>query len=93
MKAGNSDSQTPQFYYIGGNINSAGQKDFYQGITLTQAILASGGLKKPTVKKVIIRRKNQEGLLSPLEFDLNAIKNGNQVDPVLQAGDTIEIGN
>ncbi|CAN5169261.1 hypothetical protein BH20ACI1_BH20ACI1_19600 [soil metagenome] len=88
-----SDSQTPQFYYIGGNINSAGQKDFHSGITLTQAILASGGLKKSNVKKVVIRRKNQDGLLSPLQFDLNSIKNGNQVDPVLQPGDTIEIEN
>ena len=89
----NADVQTPQFYYIGGNVNSAGQKDFHPGITLTQAILASGGLKKPNVKKVVIRRKNQEGLLAPLEFDLIAVKNGKQVDPVLLAGDTLEIDN
>ncbi len=96
FKAGESaisNSPTPQFYYIGGYINSAGQKDFHSGITLTQAILASGGLKKSNVRKVVIRRKNQEGLLSPLEFDLNSIKNGKQVDPILQAGDTIEIEN
>jgi len=87
------NGQTPQFYYIGGNVNSGGKKDFHQGITLTQAILACGGLRRSNVKKVVLRRKNQEGLLSPLEFDLNAIKNGNQPDPILQAGDTIEIGN
>ena len=87
------NNQLQQFYYIGGNVNSAGQKDFHQGLTLTQAILASGGLRKSNVKKVIIRRKNQEGMLSSLEFDLNAIKGGNQIDAVLQAGDTIEIGN
>lgn len=85
--------QTSQFYYIGGDVNSVGQKDFHPGITLTQAILASGGLKKASVKKIIIRRNNQEGLLSSLEFDLNSVKNGNQPDPVLQIGDTIEIGN
>lgn len=93
FESASSDSQTPQFYFIGGNINAAGQKNFHSGITLTQAILASGGLKKSGVRKVIIRRKNQEGLLSPLEFDLNSIKNGKQVDPVLQSGDTIEIFN
>ncbi len=87
------DPSAPQFYYIGGNISSAGQKDFHQGLTLTQAILASGGLKKETVKKVVIRRKNQAGLLSPIEFDLNSIKSGKQPDPVLRAGDTIEITN
>ena len=83
--------QTPQFYYIGGEIASAGQKDFHAGISLTQAILASGGLRKSSVKRVIIRRKNELGLLSPIEFDLSAIKEGKQPDPLLQAGDTIEI--
>ena len=87
------DENVPKFYYIGGNIASAGQKEFHQGLTLTQAILASGGLKKATVKRVIIRRKNQAGLLSPIEFDLNSIKGGKQPDPILRAGDTLEIIN
>ena len=87
-----SNSKT-QFYYIGGEIVTGGQKDFYTGISLTQAILASGGLKKASVKKVVIRRKNEAGLLTPTEYDLKAIKEGKVVDPVLQAGDTVEIGN
>ncbi len=87
------NADTPQFYYIGGNIAAAGQKDFHRGLTLTQAILASGGLKKQTVKKVVVRRKNQVGMLSPIEFDLNLIKDGKQPDPILRAGDTIEITN
>ncbi|MDQ3321685.1 MAG: polysaccharide biosynthesis/export family protein [Acidobacteriota bacterium] len=85
------NSGSPQFYYIGGEINSAGQKNFYTGISLTQAILASGGLRKSNVKKVVVRRKNEQGLLSPIEFDLSAIKDGKQPDPILRAGDTIEI--
>ena len=85
------NAQIPQFYYIGGNIASAGQKDFHPGITLTQAILASGGLKKPNAKSVVIRRKNDAGLLSPIEFDLKAIKDGKQPDPILQTGDTLEV--
>ena len=87
----NVDKNAPQFYFIGGNIMSAGQKDFHQGLTLTQAILASGGLKNKKINKVVLRRKNQNGLLSPIEFDLNLIKDGKQPDPILQAGDTIEI--
>ena len=87
-----SNSKT-QFYYIGGEIVTGGQKDFYHGISLTQAILASGGLKKASVKKVVIRRKNEAGLLTPTEYDLKAIKEGKVADPVLQAGDTVEIGN
>lgn len=87
------DSSAPQFYFIGGSIVSGGQKNYHAGLTLTQAILASGGLKKSTIKKAVIRRKNQDGLLSPLEFDLNSIKDGKQPDPILHAGDTIEIVN
>lgn len=83
----------PQFFYIGGNIVSAGQKDFHQGLTLTQAILACGGLRKNTVKKIIIRRKNIDGLLTPNEFDFKAIQGGKAPDPIVQAGDTIEVGN
>lgn len=82
-----------QFYFIGGNVALAGQKDFHSGLTLTQAILASGGLKKSNVKRVVIRRTNQAGLLSPIEFDLNSIKNGKQPDPLINAGDTIEVVN
>ncbi len=80
------------FYYIGGSILSGGQKEFYQGITLTQAILSAGGLLKSNVKKVIIRRKNSQGMLISWLYDLKAIKDGKAVDPNLEAGDTIEIG-
>lgn len=81
------------FFFIGGNIVSGGQKDFYAGMTLTQAILASGGLKKDSVKKIVIRRKNESGLLVSTEYNLKFIKDGKIPDPVLEAGDTIEIGN
>lgn len=84
--------KVPPFFYIGGNINSVGQKDFYEGMTLTQAILASGGLKNSKGKTVIIRRQNDQGLLESEEFDLEKIKNGKVPDPQLQVGDTIEVG-
>lgn len=81
------------FFFIGGEIASAGQKDFYVGLTLTQAILASGGLRKDSIKKVVIRRKNAAGMLVSTEYNLKQIKDGKIPDPVLEAGDTIEIGN
>jgi polysaccharide export outer membrane protein len=86
-------SQTAPFYYIGGNISSPGQKDFYNGITLTQAILVSGGVRKTEAKRVYIRRKNEQGMLVLSEYNLKEIRNGKSPDPALQAGDTIEIGN
>ena len=86
-------SSASQFYFITGEINSVGRKPFIKGITLTQAIIESGDLRKKSVRKVIIRRKNDSGLLVPNEFDLKSIKYGKAIDPVLEAGDTIEIGN
>lgn len=82
-----------RFFFIGGEVASGGQKDFYAGMTLTQAILASGGLKKEGVKKIVIRRKNAEGLLVSTEYNLKLVKDGKVPDPALEAGDTIEVGN
>ena len=81
------------FYFIGGEVATIGQKDFHDGLTLSQAIMASGGTRKPGIKKVVIRRKNTEGFLVPIEFSLKNIKEGKQADPILQPGDTIEVGN
>lgn len=80
-----------RFYYIDGEISVAGQKEFRPGVTLMQAISASGGLRKSNAKRVVIRRKNEQGTLTPIQFDLKAIKDGKQSDPVLQPGDTLEI--
>lgn len=82
-----------EFYFIGGLIKDGGQKDFHDGITLTQAILASGGVKNPKADKVIIRRKDEKGLLKSSAYDLSKIKKGKMPDPTLNSGDTIEILN
>lgn len=86
-------SGEPEFFYIGGEVASVGKKDFHPGLTLTQAILASGGLRRSNAKKVVIRRKNAEGLLVSSEYNLKEIKSGKAPDPALAAGDTIEIEN
>ena len=84
---------TAQFYFIGGNVISGGQKDFHDGITLTQAIFAAGGTKVSGLKRAIVRRKNAEGMLFGREYDMKKITDGKEADPVLEAGDTIEIPN
>lgn len=85
--------ETPRFYYIGGNVRNIGRKDFYAGITLSQAILSSGGLRKAKDSSVVVRRKNSEGKLESAAYDLNEIKDGKIPDPQLEAGDTVEVGN
>lgn len=82
-----------QFYFIGGGIVSAGQKDFHPGLTLSQAILAAGGLRKSGIKQVVVRRKNADGLLQSAQYNLKDIKDGKTPDPLLESGDTIEVGN
>ena len=81
-----------QFYFIGGEIISGGKKEYIQGLTLTQAILESGGLKRTNIRKVIISRTNAEGKLESTEYDLKAIKDGKVLNPLIEAGDEIVIG-
>lgn len=81
----------PEFYYVGGEVGAPGQKDFHYGITLTQALLASGGATKATGARVRVLRAGTDGRLSPTEFNLNEIENGVVPDPLLQPGDRIEV--
>ena len=79
-----------QFIYIGGEIKSPGEKTFRRGLTLMQAILASGGLD-PKARIAEVARNNEEGFLIPTRFNLKEIVAGKAVDPVLQPGDRISI--
>ena len=83
---------TTGFYYIAGDVKTAGQKDFTSGLTLSKAVLASGGAKG-NPKKAMIRRKGDNGTLNVAEYSLRAIKDGKAADPALSPGDMIEIGN
>ncbi len=85
-------SSSNQFYYISDIVRESGRKDHYKGITLTQAILASGGLAKSKVNKIVIRRRNSKGLLESKTYNLKNIKKGKTPDPVLEVGDIIERG-
>jgi protein involved in polysaccharide export with SLBB domain len=81
----------PEFYYVGGEVGAPGQKDFHYGITLTQALLASGGAAKAAVARVRVLRAGADGRLSPAEYNLGEIENGVVPDPLLQPGDRIEV--
>jgi polysaccharide export outer membrane protein len=80
------------FYYIAGAVNSTGQREFTVGLTLFQAVTASGGAKG-NPKKATVRRKDEKGALRLVEYNLRAIKEGKATDPALFSGDMIEIGN
>jgi protein involved in polysaccharide export with SLBB domain len=80
-------SPAKEFIYVGGDVTSPGEKEFHSGMTLTQALLASGA----RTTKVTIARRNADGLLNTREYDLQQINQGKAADPILEAGDRIEV--
>ncbi len=87
----NVTAATPQFYYIGGDIDVPGQKEFHAGITLTQAVLAAGGYLRAGKTVVEIARQGADGRLNALRYKLVDIMSGKIPDPRLQGGDRIEV--
>jgi polysaccharide export outer membrane protein len=90
----NITARPQEFFYIGGQINAPGQKGFHPGMTLTQAILASGGVARDAGSKVkvTVSRQGTDGRLVGTEYLLNDIETGRVPDPRLQAGDRVEVG-
>ena len=80
------------FFYAGGALNSPGQRVFHTGLTLTQAILASGGPTRDAGNKAKVARQGTDGRLATTEYNLRQIQDGKTADPVLQPGDRITVG-
>ena len=80
-----------QFFFVGGEIRSPGQKPFHAGLTLTQALLASGGTKTSGDLKVKVSRQGTDGKLATEEFNLRKIQTGKTPDPILRNGDRLEV--
>lgn len=79
-----------EFYYISGRVAQAGEKPFRRGITLSQAIVAAGGVLKAG-KYCFVSRTGDEGKLVTLRVDLRHLASGVITDPPLQAGDRVEV--
>ncbi|MFL6230902.1 MAG: polysaccharide biosynthesis/export family protein [Pyrinomonadaceae bacterium] len=83
-----------EFFYIAGSIGAPGQKDFHVGMTLTQAILAAGGVVRGAGNRTVVTvsRQAADGRLVPAEYVLQEIEGGKIPDPRIQPGDRIEVG-
>jgi len=79
-----------QFVYVGGEVKAPGEKNFRRGLTLTQAILAAGGLTSKA-KEARLGRDNGEGFLVVTRYKLKEIESGKVQDPVVKPGDRITI--
>jgi protein involved in polysaccharide export with SLBB domain len=79
-----------QFFYVGGEVKAPGEKEFRPGLTLTQAILAAGGLSREA-KAAHIAREGDKGFLASTRYKLKDINRGKLADPLIQPGDRITI--
>lgn len=80
------------YFYVGGQVKEPGEKLYRTGITLTQAILAAGGLSRES-KEAHLARDGGNGFLSLKRYKLKDINSGKLADPSVQPGDRIMIEN
>lgn len=80
-----------RFVYIGGDVVSRGEKEFRDGMTLSQALLSAGGAIPGGQTRVKVARRDGNGFLRATEYSLQLIEAGKSPDPLLEAGDRIEV--
>jgi protein involved in polysaccharide export with SLBB domain len=86
------DSAPPKrFVYVGGDVAATGEREFREGMTLTQVLLVAGGGSHGEKSGARIARRNASGFLVTNEYNLRAIEEGKAPDPTLEAGDRIEV--
>ncbi len=85
------EKRPAEFYYVGGAVREPGEKAFHSGITLTQAVLAAGGVSRSSAYVVKVSRPGADGLLVVTKYNLRDISSGRSKEPVLQPGDRIEV--
>jgi tetratricopeptide (TPR) repeat protein/protein involved in polysaccharide export with SLBB domain len=86
--------RTKQYFYIAGAVPAPGQKEFHVGLTLTQAILAAGGVAQPTSgppASATVARQGPDGKLVATRYNLRDIGAGRTPDPSVEPGDRIEV--
>jgi protein involved in polysaccharide export with SLBB domain len=79
------------FVYVGGEVSSPGEREFREGMTLTQALLSAGGVSRAGTTSVKVARRNANGFLTSKEYNLRSIVEGKVQDPLLEAGDRVEV--
>lgn len=83
---------TSQRITVQGIVKKAGVYDFQGRATLLQAISMGGGLdEKANESSVKVIRKNPTGVAETMSFDLTAIRQNKQPDPLLLGGDVVVV--
>jgi polysaccharide export outer membrane protein len=79
-----------QFLYISGEVKSPGEKTYRRGLTLTQALIAAGGVTNKA-KEARLGRDDGRGFLTVTRVKLKDIESGKVPDPQVRPGDRITI--
>lgn len=82
-----------RFVYVGGAVSRPGEKEFHTGLTLTQVLLAAGGVSPQGGRAVAVAvtRQGDDGRLATSRYVLAEIESGRTPDPVLRPGDRVEV--
>lgn len=91
IKVSGNGATAKAFVYIGGDVGSPGEKEFRDGMTLTQALISAGGVPRSEKTTVKVARRSPDGFLTTSEYHVPSIQGGKAQDPLLQAGDRIEV--
>ncbi len=77
--------------YVVGGVGNPKQISARTGISLSRAILSSGGLSKASDETRITIYRKENGNAKVIDVDLRKVKSGEVADPVLQALDIIDV--
>lgn len=81
-----------QYVYVSGAVRQPGQKRFSIGLTLTQAIMAAGGVvSSQGATFVTVTRQEVDGRLASTRYSVAEIKAGKTPDPLMRPGDRVEV--
>jgi hypothetical protein len=87
----NAPPAPPQYYHVSGEINLPGEKVFRSGLTLTQSLLASGGITQNASGRVKLTSQTTNAGPVTTEINIREILEGRSPDPTIKAGDRLEV--
>lgn len=87
----NAPPVAPQYYHVSGEINWPGEKVFRSGMTLTQSLLASGGITQKASGGVKLTSQTTTGGPVTIEIKIKEILEGRSPDPTIKPGDRLEV--
>jgi protein involved in polysaccharide export with SLBB domain len=90
IRVSGSESIQRRFIYVVGEVGTPGEREFHDGMTLTQALMSAGGAR-PGKNSARVSRRNANGFLTSSDYNLQSIESGKSPDPVIAAGDRIEV--